>query len=161
MEKVYIGFVQGVHGLRGDLKIKNRFESPEKVFVKGNYIYLNEEAHQITNAKFYKGHYLVTIDNLKDINAVEKYKGYEVYFAREDLKEKEGDYIVDDLFGLKIVCDGKEYGKVKEILDNGVYKILSVEYEKSYMIPLIDEYVKKVDVENGQIEVEDVEALIV
>ena len=160
MEKVYIGFVQGVHGLRGDLKVKNRFESPEKVFVNGNHIYLNDEEHTITNSKFYKGHYLVTIDNMKDINLVEKYIGYDVYFAREDLNESEGDYIVDDLFGLKIVSDGREFGSVKEVLDNGAYKILSIEYEKNYMIPLIQEYISKVDLKEGVIEVKDVESLI-
>lgn len=160
MEKVYIGFVQGVHGLRGDLKIKNRFESPEKVFKNGNKIYLNKEEHTITNQKFYKGHYLVTIDNMKDINLVEKYIGYDVFFKREDLHEEEGDYIVDDLFGLKIVSNGKEYGHVDEILDNGTYKILSINYEKKYMIPLIDVYVKKVDLTEKTIEVADVESLI-
>lgn len=160
MEKIYIGFVQGVHGLRGDLKIKNRFESPEKVFVNGNRIFLNDEEHTITNQKFYKKHYLVTIDNMKDINLVEKYIGYDVYYAREDLNEVEGDYIVDDLFGKRIVSGGKEYGTVKEILDNGHYKILSIEYEPNYMIPLIDEYIGKVDLQAGTIEVNDVEGLI-
>lgn len=160
MEKIHIGFVQGVHGLRGDLKIKNKFESPEKVFVKGNFIYLNDEKHEITNCKLYKGHYLVTIDNLKDINLVEKYIGYDVYFDRSDLNEKEGEYIVDDLFGMKVVSNGKEYGKVKEVLDNGVYKILLVDYKREYMIPLIDEYVKKVDLTHKEIEVDEVEALI-
>lgn len=160
MEKIYVGFVQGVHGLRGDLKVKNRFESPEKIFIKGNRIYLNEEEHEITNAKFYKGHYLVTIDNLKDINLVEKYIGYDVYFAREDLREEDGDYIIDDLYGLKIVSNGKEYGVVKEILDNGAYKILVIDYETSYMIPLVDEYVVEVDVKGGKIEGANVEALI-
>lgn len=160
LNKIHIGFVQGVHGLRGDLKIKNRFEKTEKVFVEGNKIYLNEEEHTITKVKFYKGHYLTTIDNLKDINLVEKYIGYDVYFAREDLKEQAGDYIVDDLFGLKIVSNGREYGLVKEILDNGKYKILSIEFEKNYMIPLIPEYVLNVDLERKTIEVADVEGLI-
>ncbi len=161
MERIYIGFVQGVHGLRGDLKVKNRFESPEKVFVKGNRIYLNEEEHTITNVKFYKKHYLVTIDDMKDINLVEKYIGYDVFFAREDLGEEEGDYIIDDLFGLTVTSSGKEYGKVEEILDNGRYKILAVDYEKKFMVPVIPEYIVKVDVEGAAIEVRDVEALIV
>lgn len=160
MERIYIGFVQGVHGLRGDLKIKNRFESPEKVFVTGKNIYLNEEKHEITACKFYKGHYLVTIDNLKDINLVEKYIGYDVYFDRDDLNENEGDYIIDDLYGLTIKSGGKEFGRVKEILDNGSYKILVIDYDKQYMIPLIDEYVKRVDLASDTIEVENVEALI-
>lgn len=160
MEKVYIGYVQGVHGLRGDLKIKNRFENPEQVFVKGNRLFLNKEEHLITNSKFYKGFYLVTIDNLKDINLVEKYKGFEVYFAKEDLKLDEDEYILDDLFGMDVISGGKDFGKVKDILDNGIYKILVVDNPKSLMIPLIEKYVKKVDVANRIIECEDVEELI-
>lgn len=160
MDKVYIGFVQGVHGLRGDLKIKCEFEKPDKVFITNNHIYLNDEEHAITNAKFYKGHYLVTIDNMRDINLVEKYIGYEVYFNRDDLNESEGEYILADLYGLKIISSNHEYGEVCEIFNNGVYKILKVKYSKDYMIPLVDEYVKKVDVKNGYIEVDDVEGLI-
>lgn len=159
MNKVYIGYVQGVHGLRGDLKIKCRFESPEEVFQKGNKILLNDEEHVITNAKFYKGFYLVTIDNLKDINLVEKYKGFDVYFDRDSLELKRG-YILEDLYGLTIVEGKDKFGKVKEILDNGVYKILVVEYDTEYMIPLIDEYIKKVDLDKGIIEVENVRSLI-
>jgi 16S rRNA processing protein RimM len=160
MDKIYIGYVQGVHGLRGDLKVKCRFESPEKVFKSGNKIYLNEEVHEVTNAKLYKGFYLVTIDNIKDINAVIKYKGYDVYFEKSDLNLKSDEYILDDLYGLTITSSGKTYGTVKEILDNGSYKILVIDYSKSYMIPLIPEYIKRVDLESKTIEVENAKGLI-
>lgn len=159
MEKVYVGYVQGVHGLRGDLKIKCRFESPEAVFIKGNTIFLNDENHEITYSKFYKGFYLVTIDNLKDINLVEKYKGYDVYIDRDNLK-LEKNYILNDLYDMEIAEGNKTYGKVTEILDNGNTKILVVDYDKRYMIPLVDAYVKKVDLENKKIIVDGVEGLI-
>lgn len=159
MEKIYIGYVQGVHGLRGDLKIKCHFESPEMVFKKNNKIYLNDEEHIITNTKFYKGFYLTTIDNLKDINLVEKYKGFDVYFKREDLSLKEDEYILDDLFGLEIISHDRSYGKVTDILSSKAHDILSVEGEKKVLIPLIDEYVKKVDLQNGKIFVEGIEGL--
>lgn len=159
MEKVYIGYVQGVHGLRGDLKIKCRFESPDLVFKKNNKIYLNEEEHIITNSKFYKGYYLVTIDNMKDINLVEKYKGYDVTFNRDDLNLGEN-YILDDLYDMEIIYKGKTYGKVTGILNNGAYEILEIEHVKKYMIPLIDEFVKKVDLKSKTIEVDNIEGLI-
>lgn len=161
MEKIHIGYVQGVHGLRGDLKIKNRFENPEAIFQKGNKILLNDEEHEITHSKFYKGFYLVTIDNLKHINLVEHYKGYDVYFYKSDLKLEKGEYILDDLYGLTIESEGKSYGTVKEILDNGKYKILVIEYDKNFMIPLIDEYIESVDLEKGIITVKNVEGLII
>lgn len=160
MEKIYIGYVSGVHGLRGDLKVKCSFEQPERVFKKGNKLYLNEEEHEITNAKFYKGVYLVTIDNLKDVNLVEKYKGYDVYFSREDLELEDGEYILADLYDMTIEEDGKDYGKVEEIFDNGAQKILKIDYTKPYMIPLVNEYIKNVDLENKKITVNGVEGLI-
>lgn len=153
MEKIYIGYVQGVHGLRGDLKIKNRFENPDAVFKNGNTIYLDDGKHIITNSKFYKGFYLVTIDNLKDINKVEKYIGSEVYFDREDLHLQVGEFILDDLYSCKIDCDGENLGCVKEIFDNGIYKILVIDYDKEYMIPFIDEYIESVEIENHTIKV--------
>ncbi len=158
MKKVHIGYVQGVHGLRGDLKIKNRFESPEKVFQKGNKIFLNEEEHTITACKFYKGFYLVTIDNMKHINLVEHYKGCDVYFSKEDLNLKEGEYLLDELYGMTIYENNRNYGKVGEILDNGVYKILVS--DSKVMVPLIDVYVKSVDLENKKIECEGIEGLV-
>ena len=159
MEKVYIGYVQGVHGLRGDLKIKCRFESPEKVFIKNNTIYLEDEPHTITNSKFYKGFYLVTIDNLKDINLVEKYKGFDVFFNRDDLK-LDGEYILNDLLDMTIVSNNQKLGTVVGILNNGVYNILEIQHDKKYMIPLVDEYVKKVDLSTKTIEVQNIEGLI-
>lgn len=160
MEKVYVGFIQGVHGLRGDLKIKCGFESPERVFKKDNVIFLNEEPHTVTNAKPYKGHYLVTIDNLKDINLVEKYIGYDVYVDRKYLNLKEDEYILDDLYGMAIVCKGKIYGKVSEIIENGMQKVLVIDYEKKYMIPLVDAYIKKVDLAKKEVIVDEIEGLI-
>ena len=161
MEKVYIGYVQGVHGLRGDLKVKNRFDKPERVFTPGIKIYLNDEIHEISACKFYKGFYLCTIDNLKDINLVEKYIGYDVFIDREALNLKEREYILDDLYGLEIESNGKTCGKVKDILDNKIYNILVIEYEKEYMIPLIDEYVVNVDLKNKKIICKDIERLMI
>ena len=159
MEKVYVGYVKGVHGLRGDLKIKCRFESPEKVFIQNNIIYLNEEKHKITNTKFYKGCYLVTIDNLKDINLVEKYQGYDVFIDREDLNLN-GKYILNDLYDMTIVFNNHPYGTVKNILNNGKYDILQIAYQKDYMIPLIDEFIKEVDLDKKTIEVKNIEGFL-
>jgi 16S rRNA processing protein RimM len=160
MEKIKIGYVQGVHGLRGDLKIKNKFESPEKVFVNNNKIYLNEEEHTITACKFYKGFYLVTIDNLKNINLVEKYIGYDVYFKRDDLNLKENEYLYEDLYDMEVESGNKTYGKVSNILDNGIYKIIEVKGEVNFYVPLIEEYVEKVDTTNRKIICKDIKGLI-
>ncbi len=160
MQRVYIGYVQGTHGLRGDLKIKCRFENPDKVFVKNNTIYLNEEEHTITASKYYKGFYLVTIDNLKDINLTEKYIGHDVFIDRDELNLKSGEYILDDLYGMEVYSNGKKCGNVVEILNNGVYDILVIESNKKFMVPLVDEFIERVDLETNRIIAKDIEELM-
>jgi len=82
-----------------------------------------------------------------------------VYFDREELKLEKG-YILEDLYGLTIIEGNDKFGRVKEILDNGVYKILVVDHDREYMIPLIDEYVKDVNLADETIEVSNVRSLI-
>lgn len=160
MEKIWIGYVQGVHGLRGDLKIKNKFEKPQNVFIKGKNIYLNEEKHIITNTKFYKGFYLTTIDNIKSINAVEKYKGYDVYIDREELDLNENEYIFEDLIGLEVLSDEKSFGKVKSVVNNGAQDLIEVDTgSKSVLIPIVGEFIRKVDVSSQKIYGIDLERL--
>lgn len=161
MKKIYVGYVQGVHGLRGDLKIRNKFSTPEKVFKVGMTIYLNSEPHKITACKLYKNCYLCTIDNIKDINQVEKYIGYDVHVDREELSLTDGEYLLEDLFDMTIECNNKYYGKVKEITNNGIYNILVIDYGKSYMIPLISEFVINVDINDKKIVCKDIERLMV
>ena len=160
MDKLFIGYVQGVHGLRGDLKVKNKFSRPENVFIPNKKIYLNDEIHTITACKFYKGFYLVTIDNIKDINKVEHYIGYDVLMDRDELNLKDGEYLNEDLICLDIVSSNKNYGKVKGIENNGVYDLLIIDYEHEYMIPLVDAYVKNIDITSKKIECSEIEDLI-
>lgn len=158
MKKLLIGYVSGVHGLRGDLKIKSNFSKSKEVLQNNKIIYLNDEEHVITDSKLYKGYYLITIDNIKDINKVEHYKGYDVFIDRDSLQIK--NYLIEDLPGLNIIYKGKNYGKVGSITSNGLYSLLCIEYDKNYMIPLVSEYIKKVDLSNSTIEVDNIEGLI-
>ena len=41
MNKLHMGYVQGTHGLKGDLKIKNLFKDPTLVYKVNQEIYLN------------------------------------------------------------------------------------------------------------------------
>lgn len=161
MKKIFVGYVQGTYGLKGDLKIKSNFDKADRVFTNGSKIYLNNELHEITFCKFYKGFYLCTIDNIKDINEVEKYIGYNMYINREDLHLESNEYLLDDLYGLTILANDKNYGTVKEIFNNKIYNILVIDYDKQFMIPLIDEYVVKIDLENKIIICKNIEELMI
>ncbi len=161
MDRIHVGYVQGVHGLRGDLKVKCKFQEPDKVFINGKKIYLNEEEHTITGCKFYKGFYLTTIDNLKDINLVEKYKGYDVYIDRSELELKSDEYLIEDLKGMQIVEleSGLSCGEVIDFIDNGMQKILLLDSEVVTMVPLVSEYVENVDAKKRIVTLKNIQKL--
>lgn len=161
MDRIHIGYVQGVHGLRGDLKVKCKFQEPDKVFIKGKKIYLNEEEHTITGCKFYKGFYLTTIDNLRDINLVEKYKGFDVYIDRSELGLNDKEYLIEDLKGMQIIEleSGLPCGEVIDVMDNGMQKILLLDSEVVTMVPLVPEYVENVDIKKRIVTLKNIQKL--
>ena len=161
MNRIMLGYISGTHGLRGDLIVKSKFEKQDKAFKVGNKIYLNDELHEITDAKIYKDRYLIKIDNLKNINLVEHYKAYDVFIDRDELKLDENEYLFSDLIDMKVMCNNKEYGKVIRVENYGKDNCLRVKHSKEYLIPLIDEYIINVDINNKIITCKNIEGLII
>ena len=79
-------------------------------------------------------------------------KGTMLYASREDFELEEGDYFIADLLGLPVIdnIDGKVYGKIKDVINRGasdIYVITTPTGER--MMPVVDEFVKRVDTESG------------
>lgn len=160
MSKMFVGYVQGFHGLKGELKIKNKFSMPEKVFMRNKKIYLNDEEHDITNVRFHKDFYLVEIDELKNINLVEKYKGCDLFISRDELNLATDEFLIEDLFGMAIIYNDQNMGVVKDVLKNNSQDVLEIDYNGKYFIPLVEEYVVKVDLVKKQIVVKNIGGLM-
>lgn len=160
MDKIWIGYIKEPKGLKGELKLKSSFERILDAIRVGNTIYFNDEKHTITDSKPYKDYYLINIDNLNDINLIEKYKGYDVYTTREILGMSDKDYLMKDLIGMDIVCNDKTYGKVSEVVSNNQYYILKIDYKTKYMIPFVDSYIIDVNTKDKKITCQNVEGLI-
>ena len=144
------GKIVGVFGLKGELKVIS--DSTTNRFKKGNHLYLgknekNVQKVQITNARIHKGLNLVVIDNLEDINLVEKYVNYYFYIDREEMNDlKENEYYFDDLIGKDIVDkDNKIYGKVIDMLDLPASAVIETKFgDRKVMIPFVNAYIKDV-----------------
>lgn len=161
MDYVYIGKIVGTHGIKGEIRIISNFDKKDKAFVIDKNIYIgNDKIKEIINSyRVHKNYDMITLKGISDINEVLKYKGLKVYVLRNDL-DLENDYILDDLLGMTIVCDGKVYGTVEDIYDNNGNTLLQISFEKNYYIPYNSEYIKKVTLESKTISVENVKDLI-
>ena len=87
----------------------------------------------------------------------------ELRVSEEDQQPlEEGSYYYHQIIGLTVkTIDGRELGKIKEILSPGANDVWVVQrpHQADLLLPKIDDVVKKVDLDNGVVEVELLEGL--
>lgn len=166
MDLLEVGKIVNTHGLRGEVKIVPWTDYPE-LFEEIEYVYVKKREEytrlDIAGIKYQKGNIIVRFPQIKDINEAEKYKNQIIYAEREMLGElPEGVYYIADLFGLDVVKeDGEKVGTVADVINTGSNDIYDVKREgkKNLLIPVIDDVVLNVDIENKKITVRMMEGL--
>ena len=149
------GIIINTHGVRGDVKLESLCDSPEvlasleRVFVLEGGKYREIE---VKHASVFKQFVLATLEGVDDMDKAAAMKGTTLYATRDDFELGEGDYFIADLLGLPVIdnIDGKVYGKIKDVVNRGasdIYVITTPTGER--MMPVVDEFVKRVDLESG------------
>ncbi len=149
MDRVYVGKISGYHGVKGELKVVSDFEKKEVVFKKNFSLFIEDEKVVITSSRLHKNNYLITINDLYNLNYVDKYIGKNLYVLRSDLNLKKNEYLLLDLIGFSVYDEEILLGKVKNIMYNKNNNFLCID---NFYIPLIDVYIKNIDTENKVIE---------
>lgn len=161
-----IGKIVNSHGLRGEVKVVPWMDYPEDfgelscVYIKQNNEY---KKLTVSGVKFQKGNVIVKFSEYNDINEILQFKNSVLYADRSDLGElPEGVYYIVDLIGLKVYTESDEYvGEIADVFNAGASDIYDVKREgkKNLLLPVIDDVVKKVDIENGRVTVHIMEGL--
>ena len=148
-ELIIIGKTVSTHGIKGELKVISDFEYIDKAYVVGNKILINNIEHIISSVRYHKQYILLGIDNLTNINDILEYVGYNIYIAKSDLALDENEYLLSDLVGLNVIHDGKNIGIVSEIVKGNSSDYIRINNE--FLVPIIPEYIIKVDINDKQI----------
>ncbi len=164
MEKlIEIGQIVNTHGLRGDLKVMPWCDDPS-VFHELEYVIIDNKEYVIEKSALHKNAVLLKLEGINHINDAEKYRGKILFVPREDLGElPEGTYYICDLLGCSVETDeGILLGKISDIIKTGSNDVYVVENDakKQVLIPVIDEVIKSVDIENKRIVVHPLKGLI-
>lgn len=167
MKKLKVGKILTTHGLKGELKIRSETDYGDVRFGKGSKLYLtyNKEELELTVAtsRVHKNNYLVSFEGLQDINAIEKYKGLDVFAPKDVELLDEDEFYYDDLIGCKIVDgDDLELGEVVDVMETQAHDILVLKTKsnKKAMIPYVDAFIEEVDIEGKVIVINRMEGLI-
>ena len=166
MEYVVIGKIVNTFGIKGELKVYSYTDFVKERFKKGSKVYLSEKylPFEVNSCREHKGFLLVSFKDHEDINLVEKYKNMLIYKAKEDIKPlKKGEYYFSDLRDLEVYVEGEKVGRVKNV-EEGIrsnnLRIVKYADEKEYLVPFLDVFIEKVDLENKRIDIVKMEGLL-
>ena len=157
---VYVGEIVNTHGIKGELRIVSDFKYKDKVFFKGNKLYLGKRKQKviINSYRKHKNYDMVKFDDINDINDAIIFKGDEVFVKREDL-DIDG-YVDEDLIGLKVFDEDKLIGKVVSILKNKQDILVVKNRTKNYLIPFVPEFILNVDLDKKELKINVIEGLL-
>ena len=166
-EKLEVGQIVNTFGIKGFVKIYpfvndiNRFDDLKKIYVKRK----NQENElEIEEVKYQKNMVLIKFKGIETPEDANKLRNAYVLIDRKDaIPLEEGEYFIADLLGLPVFLDtGEKLGVLEDIYNTGSSDIYVVKNElgKQYLLPYIDDVIKKIDIENSQIIVHLIEGLI-
>jgi len=143
------------HGCRGDVKLESWCNTPQILAnMKTVYLKNGEEyvKYKVKKASVFKQFVIATLNGVDDMDKAMELKGRLLYAKREDFKLKKGEYFIADIIGLDVidVDSGEKLGALKEVINRGSSDLYVIDTPRGErMVPVVDEFVKRVDVEKG------------
>ena len=157
MNLIYVGKLVNTHGLKGEVRLISDFKFKEDVFKASNNIYINENKYTINSYRKHKIFDMITLMEISDIDSALKLKGYNVYINKDEYKFN--GYLDEDLIGLDVYDNDTYKGKITHIYKTNTNDLLVIDGNKRHMIPNINEFVNKVDLENNKIYINYIKGL--
>ncbi len=161
------GKAVSTHGVRGTLKLECYCNDAETLAkLRRMYVKLQNNEYvpmKVRASAVQKNMVLVTFDNIKTVEEAIKYKGTIFYADRDDISRKKDDVFIADILGLDIIDEttNEKYGVLKDVISpagRDIYVVSDVNGGE-FMIPVVKEFIRNIDVENGYISVHLIEGM--
>jgi len=170
-DAVEVARVQGAWGIKGWFKILPHSASPEALFSCKRWFLLPPERGpkafegvallKIKQAREHADTVVASAHEIDGRDAAEALKGARVFVPRSSFPTPgEGEYYWVDLIGMAVVNrEGLALGRVTGLMETGAQQVLALGYEqdgqpRERLIPFVDAYVDRVDLEGRQIVVD-------
>ena len=156
MEYLRIGLILRPHGVRGAVKVlplgddSSRFLELEDAFLErgGSYAPVRVADVNVQDSDVY-----LSLSAASDRNDAEKLRNVYICVDRAHAaKLPEGRYFIADLIGCEVSdTDGRTFGKLTDVLQNGAADVYVVKGEKELMFPALKTLLNIVDISGKRI----------
>jgi len=153
MKLVPIGRLVGTFGVRGELKCLTTSAGEAALAADREYALDPDGRRRVRCVGVRRQHnrQLVILENVTTPEAAGEFVGCELFAERSQLKLEPGEYFDEDLIGLRLFDDaGHELGNVLGVQHLPAQDCLVVGPKRA-LIPLVDAFIKSIDLEGGRI----------
>lgn len=162
MKKYRVGKIINTCALKGEIKIFPTTDDIKR-FNDINTVFIKENKYSISSLRYNKNFVYLFLKDIDTIDKAQKFKGQEMFIDETELRELADDeYMIDDLIGLDVYVDDKKYGTVSDVLNYSANDVLTVKRDidsKEIMIPMVKEFIKKVDLSEKCMEVKLIDGM--
>lgn len=147
-----IGEITKPHGVKGEVKVFpltddiNRFMKLKRVFIDGR-------AVRVLYVTVGSDRAIMKLEGCESLEDAERYRKKTIEVPREEAVKLEDDaYFIEDLKDCVVFDrDGKELGKVSEVISTGANDVYWIKQPKELLIPAIKDVVLDVNIEEERI----------
>ncbi len=151
-----VGYIVGVHGMRGELKLELFTDFPER-FAPGVQLFIGEDLSEteVLSARPHQKYLLLRLAGFDRREDAETLRGSWLFVDENEAVELEaGSYWVHDIIGLTVQTEaGEILGEIQDVIFTGANEVYIVETVETVnagrdlLLPAIEEVVRAVDLD--------------
>ncbi len=156
LQFIKAGEIVTTHGIRGEVKVLCWLDDPE-MLCDFDRCRIAGKDYEIENCRVQKTCNLVQLSGVDTMEKAQALRGKVLELYREDIDDEV--IFADELEGVEVFAEGKNIGRITDVLDypgNAVY-VVQGEYE--YMIPAVSAFILSTDVNANRMEVRLLEGM--
>ena len=144
-----IGLFVGVHGIKGEMKLKSYTDIPENIFsYKELYVENSKKPTNLVFVRKVKNNFICKIENIISRNEAEKLRGLKLFINRDKLsKLSEDEFYQVDLLGFQVYNLKREnFGLIISFNDFGGGLLVEVNRnDKMFYLPMSSNFLKDIN----------------
>ncbi len=158
------GKIVSTVGLKGEVKVYPWTNETDFLCgFKNLYIDNDKIRLEVMSSRVRKNVVIMRFDGIDSIDLAKSLCGKILYINRKDIKLGENEYFIQDILGMKVldINTGKNYGTVTDVFQTGANDVYEVTdgKNKKYLIPVINDVVLNVDMNNQEIKINPLEGI--
>ena len=156
LEYIEAGEIVSTHGIKGEVKVLCWLDDPE-MLCEFDRVRISGKEYTIQQCRVQKSCNLVKLDGIDTMDDAQAMRGKILQLYREDIDDEV--IFAAELIGMVVYTDGKEIGKIVEVLDYPGNSVYVVRGRHEYMIPAVNQFILSTDMEANRMEVRLIEGM--